>query len=447
MEKPSIPLTTQASRILSQLKFASKAFREWNRDRSLPADRWLANVFQENRKILGSRDRKFISGCVHAALRNYSYYDYWIQKCAQSDIRDPVKHAKFLCLMGAVSDGTVTADVFAAVWNDIKDQARLERPEELFEAVAGRKTVQAEADVSRSGWLALRYSFPLWLVERWIAAWGDEECETFLKATHARPPLVIRVNTLKTTREALLKEFDPAWGAEPLPKTQNGIEFKNHIALKNSEAFLAGLFEIQSEASQRAIEKIQPGPGDKIWDVCAGAGGKTLYLSALMKNQGVLYATDIRSHALKELKSRAERAGAENIKVADVQRFYKNEIKEQFDKIIVDAPCSGTGTLGRAPDLKWRLTESSFREHAVRQLEILEMALPFLKKGGQLFYMTCSVDSEENERVTEKFLQRHSELKRDARFGESGHYIWPHRENTDGFYMAGFILNEIEEAS
>lgn len=447
MNKPPIPLAVQASRVLSQLRFASKAFREWNRDRSLPADRWLANVFQENRKILGSRDRKFISGCVHAALRNYSYYDYWIQKFAQSDIRDPVKHAKFLCLMGAASDGTVNADIFAAVWNEIKDQARLDHPAELFEAIIGKKTIQAEGDVSRSGWLALRYSFPIWLVERWISAWGDEECEALLQATHQRPPLVIRVNTLKTTRDELIQSFDSSWSAKALTQAPNGITFPEHVTVKNSESFLNGLFEIQSEASQRVVELVQPQPDEKIWDVCAGGGGKTLYLSALMQNRGMIYATDIRSHALKELKGRAERADAKNIKVADVQRFYNNEIKEQFDKIIVDAPCSGTGTLGRAPDLKWRVMENSFREYAVKQLEILEMALPFLKKGGTLYYMTCSVDAEENERVVEKFLERHVELAPDMKLGEKGFRIWPHKENTDGFYMAGFVSKAMKEAS
>ncbi|HCM42845.1 MAG TPA: hypothetical protein DIS66_06010 [Candidatus Omnitrophica bacterium] len=441
MDKPSTPSTIPVSRVLSQLKFASKAWREWNRDRSLPADRLLANVFQENRKVLGSRDRKFISGCVHEALRNYSYYDYWIQKFAQSDVRDPVKYAKFLCLMGAVSEGSVDAALFTAVWNEIKDQAQLDHPVELFQILQAKKTIQAEADVSRSGWLALRYSFPVWLVERWIKAWGDAECEALLKATHDRPPLVIRVNTLKITRDGLIKSLPPEFAAEAIPKTQCGIRFPEHVSLKSTQAFLGGDFEIQSEASQRVIEVANPQHGEKVWDVCAGSGGKTLYLAAMMKNQGLIYATDLRSLALKELKLRADRAGVKNIKVADVQRFYKRETDEQFNKIIVDAPCSGTGTLGRAPDLKWRLTEKSFKEHAGKQLEILEMTLPYLKKGGKIFYMTCSVDSEENEQVASTFLSRHPELAPDSATGDAGFRIWPHRENTDGFFMAGFVLN------
>lgn len=439
---------TQIQRLSSQLKFAAKAWREWNRDRSLPADRWLTQLFQENRKVLGSRDRRFISGCVHEALRNQTFYDYWIQKFAQSDVRDPVKYAKFLCLMGAVTDGSVEAPLFSAVWNEVKDRAELENPEELYDVIRGRKTIDAPADVSRSGWLALRYSFPLWLVERWMESFGEKECEDLLKATHDRPPLVIRANTLKISREMLLSELGAVGEPKSAPKTLNGIQFCEHVSLKNTPAFLEGRFEIQSAASQRAAEKVAPQPGEMLWDVCAGGGGKALYFAALMQNQGQIVVTDLRSLALKELRSRAERAGASIIKLADIQRFYKREVKERFDKIVVDAPCSGTGTLGRAPDLKWRLDEKSFQKHAETQLEILEMTLPYLKDSGKLFYMTCSIDSEENEKAAEAFLNRHPELDSVVLDDGTKHFrIWPHRENTDGFYMTGFAFKEKKEKS
>ena len=437
-------LSTQVQRLLSQLKFAAKAWREWNRDKSLPADRWLARIFAENRKVIGSRDRRFILGCVHEALRNQSFYDYWIQKFAQSDIRDPVKYAKFLCLFGAVKDGSVDQVVFSAAWNEIKDQAKLDRPEELFEIILKHKISEAEADVSRAGWLSLRYSFPGWLVERWQKAFGDKECEALLRATHERPPLVIRANSLKISRDQLLLQFKAEEKAEVLPSTSCGIRFPEHVQVKNLAAFTDGFFEIQSEASQRIVEMIQPKPGEKVWDVCAGGGGKTLALAALMNNQGQVMATDLRSLAIKELKTRAARAGAENIKAADIQRFYNHEIREQFDKIVVDAPCSGTGTLGRAPDLKWRIDEQSFNQYAKKQLEILEMALPYLKPDGRLFYITCSIDSAENEDVMQAFLRRHTDLIVDDLEGRAakGVRIWPHRENTDGFFMAVFRKKE-----
>ena len=157
-----------------------------------------------------------------------------------------------------------------------------------------------------------------------------------------------------------------------------------------------------------------------------------------------LMAKERRSVAIKELKIRAARAGAENIKAADIQRFYNHEIREQFDKIVVDAPCSGTGTLGRAPDLKWRIDEQSFNQYAKKQLEILEMALPYLKPDGRLFYITCSIDSAENEDVMQAFLRRHTDLIVDDLEGRAakGVRIWPHRENTDGFFMAVFRKKE-----
>ena len=252
--KDTTPSTAiQVQRLLSQLKFAAKAWREWNRDKSLPADRWLARIFAENRKVLGSRDRRFISGCVHQVFRNQSYYDYWIQKVAQSDIRDPVKQAKFLCLLGAVEDGAIDAAVFAAAWNDIKDQAVLERPDELFQNIREHKIAETEGDVSRAGWLSLLYSFPVWLVERWTKTLGDTECEALLKATHQRPPLVIRTNTLKISREELLAQFTPEEGARAVSDSQVAICFESNPQVKNLAAFTDGLFEIQSRASQREI--------------------------------------------------------------------------------------------------------------------------------------------------------------------------------------------------
>ena len=445
MEQPFSPsVSTQVQRLLSQLKFAAKAWREWNRDKSLPADRWVARIFAENRKVIGSRDRRFISGAVHEAFRNQSFYDYWIQKFAQSDIRDPVKYAKFLCLFGAAKDGSVDEAVFAAAWNEIKDQAQLENPQELFQIIREHKISETESEISRTGWLALKYSFPGWLVDRWIKVFGDAECEAILRATHDRPPLVIRTNSLKISREMLLDQLGAEGGPEVIAGTAQGIRFQKHTQVKNLHAFEDGLFEIQSEASQRVVELVAPSPGEKIWDVCAGGGGKTLFLAALLQNQGLVVATDLRSLALKELKLRAARAGAENIKVADIQRFYKHEAQDQFDKIVIDAPCSGTGTIGRAPDLKWRLEEKSFEDYAVRQMEILEMALGYLKPLGKMYYMTCSIDPTENEDVMERFLSRHSELILDDLNGlaTKGLRMWPHRENTDGFFMAVFKKKE-----
>jgi 16S rRNA (cytosine967-C5)-methyltransferase len=303
---------------------------------------------------------------------------------------------------------------------------------------------QSKEEVSHDGWWALRYSFPVWLVQRWAKEFGEAECEAMLAATHDRPPLVIRANSLKITRVELLHQFTAEEGAEAAPKTKWGIQFKGHPQIKNLAAFMEGLFEIQSSASQRVVELIAPRPGEKVWDVCAGAGGKTLFLAALMQNEGQVYATDLRSLAIKELKLRAARAGVENIKAADIQRFYKHEVQERFDKIVVDAPCSGTGTLGRAPDLKWRLEEKSFDEYAGKQLEILEMALPYLKPEGKMYYITCSVDTAENEGVAKAFLSRHPDMQLCELEGypEGCVRIWPHKDHTDGFFMACFTRSK-----
>ncbi|HOW88333.1 MAG TPA: RsmB/NOP family class I SAM-dependent RNA methyltransferase, partial [Candidatus Omnitrophota bacterium] len=200
-------------------------------------------------------------------------------------------------------------------------------------------------------------------------------------------------------------------------------------------------FEVQDEGSQMICQKMDPKPGENIWDVCAGGGGKSLLLAAMMENKGRIVATDLRSFKLEELKKRAKRAGVFNIFPAELERLAELKVaRKGFDKILVDAPCSGTGTLGRNPDAKWKLAPSWFEALPVEQLAILEKALPYLAKNGKLYYATCSVEAAENEKVVEKFLSAHPEL-RTIPCGEKGDpffKLWPPETGTDGFFLAVF---------
>src|SRR3989338_6317693 len=193
------------------------------------------------------------------------------------------------------------------------------------------------------------------------------------------------------------------------------------------------------EGSQLAGLAVQAKPGELIWDVCAGGGGKALLMAGMMQNKGRIIATDIRMYKLKDLKKRASRAGIFNIFPADLNRMDEiKSVRGGFDKILVDAPCSGTGTLRRNPDAKWKLSPETLEFHHRDQVAIVESALPRLKPGGTLFYVTCSLDPLENEDSLKEILAKHPELTPVSTepFKDGFFRLWPHKDNTDGFFVA-----------
>ena len=228
--------------------------------------------------------------------------------------------------------------------------------------------------------------------------------------------------------------------AKPTARSWTGIIFKERKNLFDTEEFRSGLFEIQDEGSQLICEKLDVKPGEVIWDMCAGGGGKSLALAGLMQNKGRIIATDIRIKKLEDLKKRARRGGVTNIFPADLQRVSEiREVKKRgIDKILIDAPCSGTGTLRRNPDVKWKLTEESLLQHHQEQVKIIEKALPYLRPGGRIYYVTCSLEPLENEEVVNEVLMKHPELVK-IPFGSEldGFFrLYPHRDGTDGFFLA-----------
>ena len=335
--------------------------------------------------------------------------------------------------MAAAAEGLVTRDEFQAVtvhWN-IKPEAHgLLQKHALPPASAG---------LAKGEKLALEFSFPVWLVESWLKRFGEKECLALLSSLQERPPLAVRANTLKITRDKLVEAFKSVdWKVSPAVKASSGIIFEERLNVFDSPEFRGGFFEVQDEGSQLVCEKIAPLPGETVWDVCAGGGGKSLSLAALMQGKGRVIATDIRPKKLEELKKRARRAGATNIFAADMARLDDlKEMKRKVDKIVVDAPCSGTGTLRRNPDAKWKLEPSQFLKLHEEQVAIIEKALPYLKPGGRLFYITCSMEPEENEKVFEEILQKHPALSPWPVGGVKRGYfqLFPHLEGTDGFFL------------
>ncbi len=416
-----------------QLDIAASVWAEISAART-PADRWLGSFFQHNRKKFGVKDRRLYAETIYAAFRHKTLLELWI---AEGGVL-PGDRNLAMAFLAASSEDLLTETDF---WG-FANQHGWKFTSAHFRAIKKHELPPSQEHL-RSGdpvkLLSVLYSFPEWLIRRWIAFFGEEQCLQLLDVCARRPPFVIRVNPLKISRKELKGKLMTA-GHQVRETAQSpyGLVFEERANLFGSPFFQEGLFEVQDEGSQLVGIKMAPAPGEWVWDACAGGGGKTLLLGALMQNKGRVVATDIRMSKLDELAKRAKRAGLHNVFPADLKRMAEmKHARRGFDKILVDAPCSGTGTLRRNPDAKWKLTEDDFARHQKDQLEILESVLPYLKEGGRIYYATCSLEPEENEQVMEKFMEKHPELSQ-VPIGETGPFLrfFPPRDQTDGFFLA-----------
>jgi len=280
------------------------------------------------------------------------------------------------------------------------------------EQIVGHYLENAPFDISGMpskkslGVVAAHYSLPEWFVKRLIKQRGDEDAYRLMAAFKTEAPVTLRTNTLKSSRDELVATLEKAGqDVQATEYSPYGITLKKRAALAADESFKLGLFEMQDEASQLASMIVAPEPGEIILDACAGAGGKALMLAMLMNDAGTIVAADIDERKLKYLGKRAERAGVQSISIQatkDLERVEK--YRGQCDAVLLDVPCSGSGTLRRSPDLAFRLKEDDLEAFAAMQRELLQEYSSWLKPGGRLIYSTCSVLEEENERIVEDFM-------------------------------------------
>ncbi len=299
--------------------------------------------------------------------------------------------------------------------------------------------------------LAEQLDFPDWLAERLALRMTPDELLALARALNTPAPLDLRVNSLKAEREAVITLL-AADGivAAPCPYSPLGLRLKTKPYLQKHPAFLDGSIEVQDEGSQLLGYLLAPKRSEMVVDFCAGAGGKTLILGALMRSTGRLYAFDVSDKRLAKLKPRAARAGLSNVHPACLSGENDTRVKRlagKADRVLVDAPCSGLGTLRRNPDLKWRQSPQSVDQLTAKQAAILAAAAKLVRPGGRLVYATCSILAEENEAIVDAFLATHADFHRLSAqevlaaqgiiidCGEDMR-LSPQKHGTDAFYAA-----------
>ena len=278
--------------------------------------------------------------------------------------------------------------------------------------------------------LAVRYSCPTWLVQRWIERLGVPQAESWCRASLEPPPLSLRINTLRTTREALLDRcLQAGCTVKPTPVSPYGLSVDRHQSVQSLPMFDEGGFYVEDEAAQLIPLLLDPQPGDRVLDACAAPGGKATHLAALMKNQGEIVAVDRNEARLRLIGENCDRLGisivrpvlgdmvistaASVIEAHHRPPLMSGTVSVLFDRVLLDAPCSGLGVLRRHPEGKWHKQVASLLEHHRTQSALLETVARLLRPGGCLVYSACSTEPEETEQVIDQFCRAHHEFHRE----------------------------------
>lgn len=394
-----------------------------------PADLLIRQFFYE-RKYLGAKDRRFIADAYFGTIKNKLRCEHLAMDAFPSDSPvTPLVVAAYLIASVGQAPHAIGASL---------RELGFEFDDGVFDIMADRtREVRRLSHLPPVERLAIGYSFPPWLVERLSQEYGLEEVEAILDALNDEAHTVLRVNTLlHPTREDLSAELQSEGCATSLSMlAPDALLLPRRANVMGLNSFKRGAFEIQDEASQMVapfakLERANP----KVLDACAGAGGKTLHLAALLKNRGEIYATDVDKYKLEELKRRVRRSTAQNVRIVFPEQKSRTLGPQRhgwFDLVLLDVPCSGTGTLRRNPGIKWVITPQMISELIEKQRSILVENLKYLKPEGTLLYATCSILKEEGEDQVAWLLQHHPEFELEEELRTR-----PDQQGCDGFYAA-----------
>ncbi len=400
-----------------------------------PADAKMSAFFRNNRD-LGNKERAFIAESVYGVIRRLRY----LSVVTGNNENDPDDARKLILAWLLRVQGKSLREL---------DTTLNEQQKEWAIEIKAKST----ADLP----LAVQADVRDWLWEKLVAQYGETEALTICRSMMEQATLDLRVNTIKgVPTEVLEKMIAENINNEntiaPMPYSPIGIRMPNRLGISKHVLFTEGKIEVQDEGSQLLSYLVAPKRGQMVADLCAGAGGKTLALGALMRNTGRLYAFDVSEKRLNNLGKRLKRSGLSNLNAQVINNENDLKLKRlngKFDRVLVDAPCSGLGTLRRNPDLKWRQTQQDINELNIKQKNILSRAAKLAKVGGRVIYATCSLLQEENEAIAEAFIETNPDfilipanevLAQQQINLDTGKYLklLPHLHGTDGFFAAVF---------
>ncbi|WP_082926853.1 16S rRNA (cytosine(967)-C(5))-methyltransferase RsmB [Paenibacillus tuaregi] len=317
-----------------------------------------------------------------------------------------------------------------------------------------KEELQIPADLPPLKRIALEYAYPEWLVGRWIKEYGEAEAEAICRANNEPPSVSVRVNRTKLSREELLERMrERGLDAEPSPVSEDGIIVRSGGNMAHTDWYQEGLLSVQDESSMLVAAAVDPRPGMKVLDCCAAPGGKSCHIAEKLNGSGEVIANDVYPHKAKLVESQAERLDLDIVRTTtgDALELAARYAPESFDRILLDAPCSGLGVIRRKPDLKWAKQPEDITDIAELQLKLLDGVAGLLRPGGVLVYSTCTIEKRENMQVVQAFLDKHPEYAEADQvqvlneLGEArtraavGTQILPQDFHSDGFYIARLV--------
>ncbi|MDD2364753.1 MAG: 16S rRNA (cytosine(967)-C(5))-methyltransferase RsmB [Desulfuromonadaceae bacterium] len=419
------------------------------------ADRLIDNELSGG--VLEGPDRGLYAELVFGVLRRQGTLDHILQQLLEKPMIELDPQALVILRIGLYQLTSLDRIPESAAVNESVNLAKLITPgtSGLINAVLRNYLRRRDSitfpDISAnpSAAIAARHSHPEWLAEQWIEQLGTAEAERLAEASSQQPPLTLRVNRLRSSRDELLQLFESRGiNATPSLFSPDGINIKGRHLISTLPGFDSGMFAVQDEASQLAGHLLGAEPRERIWDACCAPGGKTCHIAQLMDDRGELVATDISRSKLTIVQDNLRRLGVGMVSTAVADLHQPDTFPEgKFDRILLDAPCSGLGVIRRNPEAKWRLFSGDITRLAAVQKTLLKNVATKLKVGGTLLYSTCSTSEAENELIVEDFLLHNPDFVLEnlndlypawkelfAFYGMLR--LWPHHHGMDGFFAA-----------
>lgn len=405
---------------------------------------------------MSNQDRGLATEIIYGVIENKYYIDYMIDKLSKVKTNKMEIYVKTLLRMGIYQIMFLNSISDYAAVNETVNLAK-KKNSKVSGFINGilRNVIRQKEEIGKVktkddvDYLAIKYSYDKWMIRNWMIHFGKEFTEELLEANNERPNIYLRTNTLKITRDELIKKLEKQnIKAEKVNVVEEAIKVEHLKDIENNSLYKEGLFTVQDVSSMLVGKVMNPKENSLVLDVCSAPGGKTTHMATLMNNTGQVVSRDIYDHKLKLIKAASKRLGLTNV---DVEEFDGMKLDREsigkFDYVLTDVPCSGLGIIRRKPEIKYKEKEE-FRQLPPIQKKILENASKYVKVGGTLIYSTCTIQDSENIDVVNEFLQKNKnfelvpikEVNVDLENQEKGYMkIYPNVHNMDGFFISKLI--------